>query len=278
MRRSNFAALAALAVLAVLAAFSRADALQSVRASKDVVITIVVTPSPAPMGFLPRRSPRAAQPPATGVAFAALLADPYAGPRQIASAAQSAWDVPPGAGRMVAQVEASPVPVQFVAKADPNAKYLKVTLNTPELDAPYGTSVYPCVFQIYTWYDLATYALNDYGYGTSKTGTGTFPIENYPTTSYLSWSVPDFSPTYTAYWNSGSPGEKVWTRTRQPGAAALLRSDARRAERPRAGDVHRDDPIQLAGELVRRPTPGGQSSRRTAARTSAISANSTTTP
>lgn len=217
MRRSNIFALVALAVLAVLTVFSQADALQSLRASKDVVITIIVTPSP--VAFLPNRAPRSAPvtdvasapAPVTDVAYARLLADPFGAARQIASTSNIAWDVAPGAGTMVAQVEASPVPVQFVAKADPNAKYLQVTLNNPQLNAPYGTSTYACAFQIYTFYDLATYALDDYGYGTSKTGTGTFPVENYPATSYLSWAVPDFSPTYTVYNNSGSPGEKVWT-------------------------------------------------------------------
>lgn len=212
MRRTNIVALVALAVLAVLTVFSQADALQSLRASKDVVITIVVTPSP--VAFLPNRAPRSAPAPVTAVAAAQSFADPFGSARQIASTSNVAWDVPPGGGTMVAQVpvEASPVPVQFVALPDPNAKYLQVTLNNPELDAPYGTTVYPCAFQIYTYYDLATYALNDYGYGTSKTSSGgTYPIENYPATSYLSWAVPDFSPTVTAYWNSGSPGEKVWT-------------------------------------------------------------------
>ena len=210
MRRTNIVALVALAVLAVLAVFSQADALQSLRASKDVVITIVVTPSP--VAFVPNRAPRSA--PVTAVAQSRVL-DPFGESRQIASTTSTvAWDVPLGGGVQVAQVpvEASPVPVQFVAQPDPNAKYLQVTLNNPELDAPYGTTVFPCAFQIYTYYDLATYALNDYGYGTSKTGSGgTYPIENYPSTSYLSWAVPDFSPTFTAYWNSGSPGEKVWT-------------------------------------------------------------------
>jgi hypothetical protein len=210
LRRTNIVALIALAVLAVLAAFSQADALQSLRASKDVVITIVVTPSPT-VGFLPNRAPRSAPAPVTDVALARLLADPFGGARQIASTSNIAWDVAPGAGPMVAQVEASPVPIQFVAQPDPNAKYLQVTLNSPQLNAPYGTTVFTCAFQIYTFYDLASYALDDYGYGTAKTGTGTYPIENYPATSYLSWSVPDFSATYTTYYNSGSPGEKVWT-------------------------------------------------------------------
>ncbi len=209
MRRSNIVALSALAVLAVFAGFSQADALQSVRASKDEVITVVVTPSPAPVGFFRRAAPPAA--PAPAAALARLMDDPFS-PRQIASAGGT-WDVAPGGGTLIAQstVQPSPVPVQFVAKPDPNSLYLKLIDHTPQLDVPYGTTVFPCAFEIYTFYDKATYALNDYGQGTSNSGTGTYPILNYPTKSYLSWATPDFSPTYHTYWNSGSPGEKVWS-------------------------------------------------------------------
>jgi hypothetical protein len=209
LRRSNILALSALAVLAVFAAFSQADALQSVRASKDEVITVVVTPSPAPVGFFRRAAPPVA--PAPAAALARLLDDPFS-PRQIASAGGT-WDVAPGGGTLVAQSTVQPpaVPVQFTAKPDPNSLYLKLIDHTPELDVPYGTTVFPCAFEIYTFYDKATYALNDYGQGTSNSGSGTYPIENYPATSYLSWATPDFSATFHRYWNSGSPGEKVWS-------------------------------------------------------------------
>jgi len=211
LRNANIAALGALAVLAVLAGLSQADALQSVRATKDEVITVVVTPSPAPIGFLPRAVPPAPRAPAAS-AIARLLDDPFAGPRQIASSG-SAWDVAPGGGTLVAQssVQPGPVPVQFVAKPDPNSLYLKLIDHTPELDVPYGTTVFPCAFEVYTFYDKATYALNDYGSGTAKSGTGPYPILNFPATSYLSWAAPDFSSTFAAYWNSGAPGEKVWS-------------------------------------------------------------------
>ncbi len=209
MRRSNVVALVALAVLSVFAGFSQADALQSVRASKDEVITVVITPSPAPVGFFHRAAPPAA--PAPAAAFVARLFDDPFSPRQIASAG-AAWDVAPGGGTMIAQsAQPGGVPVQFVAKPDPNSLYLKLIDHTPELDVPYGTTVFPCAFEIYTYYDKATYALNDYGSGTSKNGTGAYPVMNYPATSFLSWSTPDFSPTFAAYWNSGSPGEKVWS-------------------------------------------------------------------
>ncbi len=212
MRRHNIVALLALAVVAFLAVFSQAEALQTLRATKYVVITVVVTPSPAPLGFLrPPAAPAAVRQP-SAVAANDLLQNPFAGPRQVASA-NTAWDVAPGGAAMVAQstVQPPPVPVQFVAKPDPNSIYLHVIPHTPELDVPYGTTSFPCAFEVYTFYDKATYALNDYGQGTTKTGNGTYPIENYPTTSYLSWATPDFSPTFHAYWNSGAPGEKVWS-------------------------------------------------------------------
>jgi hypothetical protein len=209
LKRSNIVALGALAVLSVFAGLSQADALQSVRATKDEVITVVITPSPAPVGFLRRSAPPVA--PAPAAALARLLDDPFS-PRLIASAG-ALWDVAPGGGTLIAQSSVQPpsVPVQFIAKPDPNSLYLKLIDHTPELDVPYGTTVFPCAFEVYTFYDKATYALNDYGQGTANTGTGTYPVENYPATSYLSWAAPDFSPTYHAYWNSGSPGERVWS-------------------------------------------------------------------
>ena len=60
------------------------------------------------------------------------------------------------------------------------------------------------------------------GYGTSSSGgLATYPIENYPTTSYLSYAVkasPEPSPeptsaSYTAFYNEGTPGQNVWTKT-----------------------------------------------------------------
>jgi hypothetical protein len=212
LRRPNIVALCALAVVAVLAVFSQAEALQTLRATKYVVITVVVTPSPAPLGFVrPPAAPPAAKQP-SALAASALVDNPFAGPRQVASS-NTAWDVAPGAGTMLAQtvVQPTPVPVQFVAKPDPNSIYLHVIPHTPELDVPYGTTNFTCAFEVYTFYDKAAYALNDYGQGTTKTGSGTYPIENYPTGSYLSWATPDFSPTFHAYWNSGAPGEKVWS-------------------------------------------------------------------
>jgi hypothetical protein len=209
--RRNIFALLALAVLAVLTVVSQADALQAQKAYKEMTITITVTPSPAPVGF----TRPAAPPPASAAAVAQvaqLLADPLAGPARIAFAGP-AWDVAPGSGLQIAQSSAqpTPVPVQFVAKADPNAAFLHLVPHTPAISAGYGKTVFPCAFEIFTFY-TNTYNLTDWGYGTLKTGAiAFFPIENYPTVSYLSWAVPDFGPTVKPYNNGGPPGETTWT-------------------------------------------------------------------
>ncbi len=147
-----------------------------------------MTPSPAPVGWL-----QPAQQPAQKTSYP----DPFPSAVQVASSG-TAWDVAPvAAPMMVAQAVAqpTPVPVQFVAKPDPNALYLRVIPHPPaEYDVPYGTTVFPCAFEIYTYY-TNSYKLQDWGYNTTKTGgasSGTFPIENYPAVSYLSWAVPGF--------------------------------------------------------------------------------------
>ena len=211
MRRTNFAALLALGTVAGLAVFSQADALQTTKAFKEVVITVVITPSPAPVGFF-RAAPPAAKP-AVRPEIARLVADPYAGPARIASSG-AAWDVAPG-GALIAQVppvQASPVPVQFVAKPDPNGAFIRVIPHTSELDVPYGTTVFPCAFEIFTFYTTA-HQLTDWGYGTKTTNPPppTYPIENWPAVSYLSWQVPDLATPLKAYNNAGAPGETTWT-------------------------------------------------------------------
>jgi hypothetical protein len=206
--RGNVLALLGLAVVASLSVVSQADALTGLKAFKEVVLTIQVTPSPAPVGWL---APAKASYP-----------NPFPRDVQVASSG-AAWDVAPGfAGAPVqiaqASAQTTPVPVQFVAKPDPNAQYIRVIPHPPaagQYNIPYGTTVFPCAFEIFTWYSNS-YKLQDWGYNTTKTGganSGTFPIENYPQNSYLSWSVPDFSPTYTPYWNQGATGETSWSGT-----------------------------------------------------------------
>jgi hypothetical protein len=213
LRRTNFAALLALGTVAGLAVFSQADALQTTKAFKEVVLTVVITPSPAPVGFFRQRPAPSAAKPAARPEIARLVADPYAGPARIASSGV-AWDVAPG-GVLIAQVppvQASPVPVQFVAKPDPNSAFIRVIPHTGELDVPYGTTVFPCAFEIFTFY-TTRHQLTDWGYGTKTQNPPppTYPIENWPAVSYLSWQVPDFATPLKAYNNAGSPGETTWT-------------------------------------------------------------------
>jgi hypothetical protein len=217
----------ALGVLIALAAFSQAGAVTATKTYQVANIQFLVTPSPAPtVGFLPshaavgQTAALVSTQGAADQAMSALVSDPFAGPFQIASAG-AAWDVAPGIVIAQVQVQPSPVPVQFVTKANPNAAYLDVTVISPSLDAAYGANYYACVLTIKTYYTTA-YALNDWGYGTSSSGgNATFPIENYPTTSYLAYAIkasPEPSPeptaaSYTAFYNEGTPGQNVWTKT-----------------------------------------------------------------
>ncbi|MEA2720820.1 MAG: hypothetical protein QOJ39_2684 [Candidatus Eremiobacteraeota bacterium] len=201
--RRNIVGLIALASLATLTVVSQADALTGLKAYKEVVINIQITPSPAPVGwYAPNKS----------------YPDPFPPAAQVASSGTTS-DVPFAADPvMIAQANAQPtptVPVQFVAKPDPNAAYLRVIPHPPgsgQYTVPYGTTIVPCAFEIFTYY-TNSYNLMDWGYNTTKTGganSGTYPIQNYPTISSLSWAVPDFSALYTPYWNQGPGGEKTW--------------------------------------------------------------------
>ena len=217
MKRTNSFALLALGAMAALAVFSQADALSTTKTFKEEILTVKITPSPAPLAMhhaAPPAEAATARSVAVAPAIAQLVADPYGGPLRLASSG-SAWDVPPS-GLMIAQTitaQPTPVPVRFIVKADPNAAYLRIIQHISELDVPYGTTVFSCVFEVFTYYSTSYY-LTDWAYGTtSTTQTGTYPMENYPVTSYLSWAAPDFAATFHPYANSGSPGEKVWSGT-----------------------------------------------------------------
>lgn len=196
MTHRNIFALLVL-VLAALAVGSQADALTGLKTYKEVVISIQITPSP--VAFAPPQLPK----------YTALVDAPV----QIASSGAS-WDVPPAPFEIAqTSVQPPPVPVQFVAKPDPNSQYLKVIPHTALWNVPYGNSTLPCAFELYTYY-TNSYKLQDWGYNTTKTGganSGTFPVENYPTVSYLSWNVPDINAIITPYWNQGAGGELTWS-------------------------------------------------------------------
>ncbi|GAC1535975.1 MAG: hypothetical protein NVS2B17_06910 [Candidatus Velthaea sp.] len=206
MKRLGLFALFALAVFVAISGMP-ANALQSLKTYKELVLTIVVTPSPAPVVFLHRNRNRSLE------RSASLTADPYRGPARLASADSTIWDTPQ-LGPVRAVALATPqgnIPVKFNAQPDPNAAYLKILYNTSTLTAGYGSNTYTCPFQIYAYY-TTTWKVTDWGYGTSTSGTGTFPVLNYPTPSYLAWDLPDIGKTtFSNYANSGSPGELTFS-------------------------------------------------------------------
>jgi hypothetical protein len=223
LRNAHRFGLLGLVVLGALAAFSQADAVQATKTYKVVELQFTVTPSPAPtVGafFLKPKAATAQVAAALSAAGSVLVADPLAGPAQLAYGGPLSWDVAPGV--MIAQTQAqpSPVPVQFNAQADPNAAYLKIVPGSAgySFDVPYGTTLESCVFTITTDYTTA-YELTDFGYGTAASGgTSVFPIYNYPTVSDLSWTAeavvptPSPTPSWTPMYNEGAPGQTVWSK------------------------------------------------------------------
>jgi len=163
--------------------------------SKNISVTVTVTPSP--IAYAPHTVAEAVAHPAPHPEVLAQL-DP---------AKLSAY-------HMVAQAGPTQgnVPVTINVQADPTAQYLHITANNTILNAGYGTNTYTCA---YTVFANAPYAwrVQDWVYGTSVSGTGSFPTFNYPTQSDLAWLAETVTTTYTAFANSGSPGEQVFTGT-----------------------------------------------------------------
>jgi hypothetical protein len=179
---------------------------------KVFTINVVVTPSPTPVGFI---APH--QKAATIAKAAALTANPYGGPARVAFG-PARFDIPmlgPAAPPMVV-AQSSPqgsVPVQFVAKPDPNATFLHFVPHMSTLFAGYGTNpTYTCAFEIYGFM-TSTWKVIDWGWNTVASGTGTFPIENLPQASFMSWSAEGVSTKFTTVYNGGSPGEVTFTGT-----------------------------------------------------------------
>jgi len=195
--------LIALVIVAVGVAFSstghRVTALQSVKAYKEMVIDITVTPSP--VAYVPGARPM----------FRAVAQD---GRVQVADAAT--YDVPmaiiPPPEVIAQATPQGAVPVKFNAIPDPTAQYLHLTPNVTATSVPYGTSTWTCAFQIYAYYTTA-WKVTDWGYGTANGQSGTFPILNYPTTSDLAWNITTPTSAYMAYSNDGSPGQTTFSGT-----------------------------------------------------------------
>ena len=193
--------LAALLLLAAGVALSgrNATALQSIKAYKEIVLTIQVTPSP--VAYLPQTRP----------VLPALASDRV----QVADA--SSYDVPMGIippPQVIAQ--ATPqgrIPVSFKTIPDPTATYLHEVPHSTSTSVPYGTSLWTCPYEIYAYYTTA-WKVTDWGYGTVASASGSFPIENYPTASYLMWDIPSIgNNTFAAFANSGSPGQTSFSGT-----------------------------------------------------------------
>jgi hypothetical protein len=90
---------------------------------------------------------------------------------------------------------------------------LSATVNGKIVAAPGSTVKLACAVTLNLTDTADThYQVTAWGTGTRTTGAGPFPIENYPTTSDLAWSL-DRSATYTAMANSGSPGQSVFAGT-----------------------------------------------------------------
>ena len=197
-----------LAIAAVLAfAHTPANALSGATGIfLEETVTIIVTPSPTPVGIAP------AAPSVSAV-------------RRVAAAGTSQYDVAP-ISELEPQViaQATPqgaIPVTFQAIANPNAKFLHSVPNSNPtannqnntLLAGYGTTIFPCVYQIFT-NETSAYKLTDWAFGTaSGAGSGTYPLENTPTTSFASWEAEQVTTSFAAFANSGSPGELDWNGT-----------------------------------------------------------------
>jgi hypothetical protein len=206
------AALLWLGFVAIVCAFGGGSAKPAYAATllnktlKVFSINFVVTPSPTPIGFVAPQH----KTPANIAQATALTANPYGGPVRVAMG-PSAYDVPMfGPQPPMVLAQSSPqgaVPVQFIAKPDPNATFLHFVPHQTTLFAGYGLNpTYICAFEIYGFM-TSTWKIVDWGFNTVASGTGTFPIENLPATSFLSWFAEGVSTTTKTVYNGGSPGE-----------------------------------------------------------------------
>jgi hypothetical protein len=186
-------------LVAVAAAFANnpVDALQSTKAFKQVTLTIVVTPSP--IAFIPGPSrARLAQ-------AQALVADPYHG--RIAMASNVHFDTPQQSMVIAQTTPQGNIPVTFNAKPDPTAQFLHIVPHVTTLMAGYGPNTYACPYEVFATF-ATTWKVTDWGVNTVANGTGPFPVENFPTTSFLLWDIPLIgNNTMAAFSNSGSPGQ-----------------------------------------------------------------------
>jgi hypothetical protein len=173
------------------------SAIETLFTYKEVPLTIVVVPA-SPSAYAP---------------------NPQGAGAQVASI--SSYDVPMGIlpPTMIGQSaqQQGAVPVKFKTIPDPTATNLhEIPINTT-LTAPVGTTSYfACPFEMYAYYKT-TYVVTDFGQGTSSSGTGAYPVYNYPQTSDIAWNLTAVGatpkPTYTPFANKGATGETTFTGT-----------------------------------------------------------------
>lgn len=199
------------AIAAGLLSPKRAEALGGGAIFKEVTLTVVVTPSPAPVVYgaphaLPGRPTAQANRAPSG--FETYGAGWIAAPVQIAQA----------------QPQGN-IPVTLQTKADPNYNYLHVVSHTMVLNAPYGPSTYLCAYEIYAS-TTTTWHVTDWVYGSGPSGSNVFPGYNYPTASALAWFAQGASnyntngSAFVTFYNNGSPGQLVFQSAAEPGTNA----------------------------------------------------------
>ena len=195
-------AVAALAALVVSQPRQRAEAVTgSLYTSKYIPLTIVVTPSPTPVGYAPPSVN-------SGASFGSLIAradlrndlafDPLSMQDVLAQAA------PPQGN----------VKVNFTVKADPTAKYLHVVPVSTTMNAGYGPNTFTCVYQVYAQYPSYPWYVTDWVQGSNQSGGGAnngFPTYNYPAASPLQWEAETITTSFAAFSNSGTPGQTAFS-------------------------------------------------------------------
>lgn len=186
--------------LCLMVAFDaqRADAITAQYAYKYISVNFTVTPSP--VAYTPARSAR----PAVAAAPAPKATPAGASPRIVAFE-PALFGAGLGVGTLVPQQTVAAtqgnVPVSINVQADPTAQYLHIVPMTPNLNAAYGLNTYTCAFKIYAYY-TNTWRVTDW-----VASSNGFPTWWYPTASNLSWLAEGITTSYTAYSNSGSPGQ-----------------------------------------------------------------------
>jgi hypothetical protein len=192
--------LAAFITLTVLSQ-KGADATSVQYTAKQLVITIVVTPSP--ISALPHSLP----------ASKVIAQDNQYPIVQLAhKTARQAGNISYHKDFLVALATQGNTPVKINTKADPTAAFLHLTPNNFTLNAAYGANTYLCAYRVFAQYPTQNWEVTDWVYGTTASGGGgVFPTWNAPSTSNLSWLAEGITSVYATFSNGGSPGQKTFS-------------------------------------------------------------------